>query len=163
MPFGASDDHPEVPEKASDQLVIYPNSSKGIDTAYFPYAELFRDFASAVCRPNSILVTFGYGFGDSHINRIITDMLLIPSTHVVIISFDGAGGRIKNFVQNNNESQFTVLVGKHFGDLKTLVDEYLPKAAIDRLTEKAQGVRDKREMVYQEDGKMDSTGAMSDE
>ncbi|SCM80991.1 conserved hypothetical protein [uncultured Sporomusa sp.] len=144
LPFGASQDHPEVPKKASDHLVIYPNSYKGIDTAFYPYAELFRDFASATCRPNSVLVTYGYGFGDSHINRIIRDMLIIPSTHVVIISYDTASGRIENFIKENNQSQFTLLIGNHFGDLRTLVDSYLPKAAIDRLTERMQKNVDRR-------------------
>lgn len=136
LPFGAHQDHPEVPKEASDHLVIYPNSYKGIDTAFYPYAELFRDFASAICRPNSILVTYGYGFGDSHINRIIRDMLVIPSTHLVIISYDNASRRIEKFVNENNPSQFTLLVGNHFGDFRTLIDNYLPKAAIDRLTER---------------------------
>jgi hypothetical protein len=31
-------------------------------------------------------------------------------------------------------AQVTLLVGDHFGDLKTLVDHYLPKPAIDRTT-----------------------------
>ena len=77
MPFGSESSEGNT-EKPYDTVVIYPNSSKGIDTAYFPYSELFRDFSTAICRPNSVLVTYGYGFGDSHINAIIRDMLTIP-------------------------------------------------------------------------------------
>ena len=44
--------------------MIYPNPAKDVETLAYPYAELFRDFAAAICRPNSVLVTFGYGFGD---------------------------------------------------------------------------------------------------
>src|SRR5690625_6350777 len=43
----------EVPEIISNPFeakVIYPNSAKGIDTAYFQYSELFWDFSSATCR-----------------------------------------------------------------------------------------------------------------
>ena len=68
------------------QLMIYPNSAKDRETTAYPYVELFRDFAAAVCRPNSTLISFGYSFGDEHINRVIEDMLTIPSTHLVVIS-----------------------------------------------------------------------------
>jgi hypothetical protein len=64
LPFGAPDDHPDVPEKPSDSVMIYPNAVKDIETAAYPYADLFRDFSAALCRPNSVLVTYGYGFGD---------------------------------------------------------------------------------------------------
>ena len=90
-----------------------------------------------------MVVTYGYGFGDSHVNRILEDMLTIPSTHIVIISWDKAEGRIQKFVESNNNSPFTLLIGKHFGDLKTLVDNYLPKAAIDRITERQHRILEK--------------------
>jgi len=140
LPFGADENHPGIPKNPFDHVVIYPNSAKDIETIYFPYAELFRDFSTAVCRPNSVVVTYGYGFGDSHVNRILADMLTIPSTHLVIISWDGASGRIQTFVEENNYSQFTLLIGNHFGNLKTLADNYLPKAAIDRITKRKQDI-----------------------
>jgi hypothetical protein len=62
LPFGAADNHPEIPKRITEQVVIYPNSSKDIETAFYPYAELFRDFSSAICQPNSVLITYGYGF-----------------------------------------------------------------------------------------------------
>jgi hypothetical protein len=141
LPFGKE---PEDISKPYDSYIIYPNAFKGIDTAYFPYSELFRDFSSAVCRPNSVLVTYGYGFGDSHVNRIIYDMLTIPSTHLVIISFDTADGRIEKFVNKCNKSQLTLLIGKHFGNLRLLSENYLPKSAIDRITDREQRILEKR-------------------
>jgi hypothetical protein len=143
-----------------DSYIIYPNASKGIDTAYFPYSELFRDFSSAICRPNSVLVTYGYGFGDSHINRIIHDMLTIPSTHLVIISFDTADDRIKKFVSRCNESQLTLLIGNHFGNLRDLSENYLPKPAIDRITDRKQRILEKRGNINRssdKDGDTDAT------
>jgi hypothetical protein len=128
-----------------ETCVIYPNSSKGVDTVYFPYSELFRDLSSAICRPNSVLVTYGYGFGDSHINNIILDMLTIPSTHLVIISYDLADGRIKNFVEKCNFSQLTLLLGNHLGDIEILTEYYLPKSAIDRISDRQQRILDKRD------------------
>lgn len=131
-------------KKPYDTKVIYPSSAKGIDTAYFPYSELFRDFSTATCRPNSVLVTYGYGFGDSHINNIISDMMNIPSTHLVIISFDKAEGRIKNFVNKCNLSQLTLLIGSHYGNLKILTENYLPKSAIDRISDRKHMIEEKR-------------------
>ncbi|KAF5435805.1 hypothetical protein C5S36_02190 [Candidatus Methanophagaceae archaeon] len=57
---------------------------------------------------------------------------------------DKANGRIQRFIENNNLSQFTLLIGEHFADLKTVVENYLPKAAIDRITEREQRVLEKR-------------------
>jgi len=141
LPFGAdpSIEHyfPKTPsaDNSLNQLMIYPNASKDRETAEYPYVELFRDLAAAICRPNATLVLYGYGFGDDHINRIIRDMLSIPSTHLVIITFSDEGDRAQRFYKTVGRSaQITVLAGSHFGDLKNLVDYYLPKPAIDRAT-----------------------------
>lgn len=142
--FGANKFDDEILKKTLDCAVIYPNSMKCLETAFYPYSELFRDFSSAICRPNSVVVTYGYGFGDSHINRILQDMLTIPSTHLVIISYDESSGRIKKFYECNNKAQITLLIGNHFGDLKELVDNYLPKAAIDRITQRMQNILERR-------------------
>lgn len=115
--------------------MIYPNASKDRETAAYPYVELFRDFAAAVCRPNSTLIAFGYSFGDEHINRVIEDMLTIPSAHLVVISRDDPLGRImRTYEKLGRPAQITLLIGDHLGDFKTLVDNYLPKPAIDRTT-----------------------------
>ena len=135
LPFGAADDHPDLPAEAGDKLLVYPNAAKDVETTEYPYAELFRDFAAAVCRPNAVVVTYGYGFGDDHVNRVLHDMLSIPSTHLVIISYDDADERLHAFHDRaGREAQITLLVGSHFGDLGTLIDHYLPKPAIDRTT-----------------------------
>lgn len=157
LPFGATDTHPEIPSNVTEQVVIYPNSSKDIETAFYPYAELFRDFSSAICQPNSVIITYGYGFGDSHINRVIEDMLTIPSTHLVVIAWDrnyanegapvnfgSSRERILKFLEDKNSAQCTLLIGEHFADLKNLVEFYLPKSAIDRLTVKMQKLKDNR-------------------
>jgi len=140
LPFGAESTEPYLNSPGlkgvdSSSLMIYPNAAKDRETAAYPYVELFRDFASAVCRPNNTLVTYGYGFGDEHINRVIEDMLTIPSTHLVVISFNDPLGRImQTYEKVARSAQTTLMVGNHLGDLKTLVDYYLPKPAIDRTT-----------------------------
>ena len=135
LPFGAAEGHPEISDCPGGRVLVYPNAAKDVETLEYPYADLFRDFAAATCRPNSVVVTYGYGFGDDHVNRVLSDMLTIPSTHLVIISYDDAAGRLRTFCERvAREVQITLLVGPHFGDLTALVENYLPKPAIDRAT-----------------------------
>lgn len=133
IPFAAEEGHTDIPSAPIDTVMIYPNPAKDVETTEYPYAELFRDFAAASCRPNSVVVTYGYGFGDDHINRVLLDMLTIPSTHLVIISRDG-GDRLQTFCKQVRDSQLTLLVGSHFAHLPTLVEHYLPKPALDYIT-----------------------------
>ena len=138
LPFGSTDienflSAPGLGNADRRKVMIYPNSSKDRETAEYPYVELFRDFAAALCRPNSTLVTYGYGFGDDHINRIIKDMLTIPSTHLIIISYDDAGGRImEKYEEFGRSSQISLIIGKDVADLPTLVDYFMPKPSIDK-------------------------------
>ena len=140
VPFGVDTIEPYLKapglyESKALDLMIYPNEAKDRETAAYPFIELFRDFAASVCRPNSTLITFGYSFGDEHINRVVEDMLTIPSAHVVIIAHGDSLGRImKTYERLGRHAQITLLLGSHLGDLRTLVDNYLPKPAIDRTT-----------------------------
>ncbi|MDR2208316.1 MAG: SIR2 family protein [Azoarcus sp.] len=140
LPFGADEVEPYLKAPGLDgatahKLMIYPNAAKDRETADYPYVELFRDLASAVCRPNSTLVTYGYSFGDEHINRVIRDMLTIPSTHLVVISREDPLGRVmKTYEQIGRPSQISLLIGHALADLTTLTENYLPKAAIDKTT-----------------------------
>lgn len=142
LPVGSSEN------ALSDLLMIYPNSSKDRETSEYPYVELFRDLASAVCKPNSTLVVYGYSFGDEHINRMIEDMLTIPSTHLVIIAYSDEGNRIKNFYEKvKKQAQISLLIGNHFADLEKLVNHYLPKPAIDRATSRMTDILKSRGII----------------
>ena len=140
VPFGADNVKPYLNLDGAStanvmQLMIYPNAAKDRETAAYPYVELFRDLAASVCRPNNTLISFGYSFGDEHINRIIEDMLTIPSTHLVVISYSDPLGRImKTYERLGRHAQISLLIGDHIGEFKALVDHYLPKPAIDRTT-----------------------------
>ncbi|PDT08067.1 SIR2 family protein [Rhizobium sp. M1] len=133
LPFGAPLDHTGIPHDPVDTVMIYPNPAKDFETTHYPYAELFRDFAASVCRPNAVLFVYGYGFGDDHINRVILDMLSIPSTHVVIAA-RSMSERLELFLSRTREAQTTLLVGTHFSDLQTMTRNYLPKPALDYIT-----------------------------
>ena len=96
--------------------------------------ELFRDFAAAICRPNSTLVTYGYGFGDEHVNRVIEDMLTIPSTHLVVISTAIRSAGSCGLTRRLAGTRRSASRRRSLRRLRTLVDNYLPKPAIDRAT-----------------------------
>lgn len=140
LPFGVEDISPFLSAPGFDnatahKLMIYPNAAKDRETAMYPYVELFRDFAAAVCRPNGVLVTYGYSFGDEHINRIIEDMLTIPSTHLVVIAYSDPLGRIMStYKKIGRAPQISLIIGNELGDLSKLTENYLPKSAIDRAT-----------------------------
>jgi len=141
LPFGATNVAPYLCAPGlrgatAYDLMIYPNAAKDRETAGYPYVELFRDLAAAVCRPNSTLVTYGYSFGDEHINRVIRDMLTIPSTHLVVIAYSDAPlGRImKAYEEWGRSSQVSLLIGPELADLTILTEHYLPKASIDKTT-----------------------------
>jgi hypothetical protein len=149
MSFGAPPEHPEMPSSPARSVMIYPNSAKDIETAAYPYADLFRDFSCAVCRPNSVLVTYGYGFGDDHVNRVLADMLTIPSTHLVIASFGDGGAdphaRVRRFCETQGRMpQTSLLLGSHFAHLRHLTRCYLPKPAIDLHTLRMAQLLDRR-------------------
>lgn len=140
LPLGAGSVEPYLQSPGlggatAHQMMIYPNAAKDRETADYPYVELFRDLAAAVCRPNSTLVTYGYSFGDEHVNRVIRDMLTIPSTHLVVISYDDPLGRImQTYREMGRPSQISLLIGPALAELTTLTQNYLPKAAIDKTT-----------------------------
>lgn len=157
VPFGAASDHPDLSTEPLGSVIIYPNSAKDVETLEYPYSELFRDFAAAICRPNCSLVTYGYGFGDDHLNRVIKDMLTIPSTHLVIIAWDrtnpneegdeanASRSRIIKFCKDvGKQAQISLLLGHHFGELSTLVQSYLPKPAIDQITIRKTRIEEQR-------------------
>lgn len=160
MPFGPLPSHHAFATGKSKSVMIYPNSAKDRETSEYPYVELFRDYAAAVCRPNSALVTYGYGFGDEHINRTIEDMLTIPSTHLVIISYGDEGGRVSSFCKRvGRHAQISLLIGPHFGSMSKLVENYLPKPAIDRISfRRAELLRNRGEYSLQ-----DARGPKEDE
>lgn len=140
LPLGAADTDryltaPGLSGADATSLMIYPNAAKDRETTAYPYVELFRDFAASICRPNSTVVCYGYSFGDEHINRVLEDMLTIPSAHLVIIAYGDPLGRIMHTYERlGRPAQITLLIGDHLGDLQALVDHYLPKPAIDRTT-----------------------------
>ena len=135
LPFGGTG------SSSTDDLLIYPQASKDIETTLYPYVDLFRDFSGAICRPHSALVTYGYSFGDDHINRIVKDMLTIPSTYLLIISYDDQAERIKKFVSDHRRTgQIGLMIGRSVADLQTIVEQWLPHPSAEFLVQKQAGI-----------------------
>jgi hypothetical protein len=62
-------------------------------------------------------------------------MLTIPSTHLVVISFNDPLGRIMGTYEELGRSpQISLLIGPVLADLQKLTEHFLPKAAIDKTT-----------------------------
>ena len=69
----------------------------------------------------------------------------------MIVAKSNTGGRIERFYKKAKRPvQITLLIGNHFGDIKTLVDHYLPKPAIDRTTYKMADILKARGIVKPE-------------
>lgn len=145
--FGAKDG-PAVPTSPVETVMIYPNAAKDVETTAYPYAELFRDLAEALCRPNAAAVLYGYGFGDDHINRVLADMLSLPSTHLVVFAYE-LDDRVKGFLANvARPAQVSLLVGPHFAGLPEIVEHYLPKPAIDQITGRMAELLKRRQLPF---------------
>ena len=62
-------------------------------------------------------------------------MLTIPSTHLVIISYDDRLGRIHDFYAHTaHVDQISLLLGADVAAIGTLTQKFLPKSAIDFAT-----------------------------
>lgn len=82
-PFGI--ESRQDPVSDVEAAVIYPTPAKYGAALAMPYAELFRRLASSIVRPQSVLITIGYGFPDEHLNAIIRQALAIPSFTLIVV------------------------------------------------------------------------------
>lgn len=143
LPFG------QAPSADPHDLLIFPNAAKDVETTFHPYADLSRDYSAALCRPHTALVTYGYGFGDDHLNRVIKDMLTIPSTHLLVISWDDAGGRIARFVEDHRRlGQISLMIGPAMADLSNLVGKWLPWPSAEFLLQRRAQIYRERSVGY---------------
>lgn len=120
---------PAVPTDKVDSILIYPTPMKETETLGFPYSELFRRFANNVQQPQSVLITYGYSFGDEHINRIIIDAMSIPSFQLVVVSYDfpSKDSHLNRFFQNMKDSEnASFIFGKEYADWATFTTKILP-------------------------------------
>jgi len=84
---------------SDDTVMIYPTPLKDRTTLMTPYSDLMRNMQQSLMKNNSILVTLGYSFSDDHINRIILNMLSVPSFRLVVL---GSGENIEKLISAND-------------------------------------------------------------
>ena len=65
-------------EYQGDRQLIAPMTSKYALTQGSPYSDMFREFVNALAVPNTVLLTCGFSFADSHISNLISQALARP-------------------------------------------------------------------------------------
>jgi hypothetical protein len=106
-------------------LLIYPTPAKYGETLGLPYSELFRRFAAAIVRPQSVLFVIGYGFGDEHVNAIIRQALAVPSFSLVIVDPEPRNEFVK-ILREQKDRRVWIAAGPRLGTLAGFVDKVLP-------------------------------------
>lgn len=110
----------------SESLLIYPQPMKEEETLGFPYSEMFRRFSSIIQQPQNVLICYGYGFGDEHVNRVIYNALSISTFQLVIISY-GWTDKLRDFFdKTKDDSRISFLIGPYLGDWRNWVTDLLP-------------------------------------
>ena len=109
------------------EIIIYPTAVKKSYTLDLPYSELFRQFASTISQPQSVLITVGYSFADEHFNDIIFQALSNPSFTLIIVDFNGTKNNPQiERIKNLNDSRIIILQGNYFGDFLTFSSSLMP-------------------------------------
>jgi hypothetical protein len=106
-------------------LLIYPTPAKYGETLGSPYSELFRRFAGALARPQSVLFVVGYGFGDEHVNAIVRQALAVPSFTLVIVD-PAPASKFVTTLREQKDRRVWIAEGSRIGTLAGFVDQLLP-------------------------------------
>jgi hypothetical protein len=116
-------------------LLIYPTPAKYGETLGSPYSELFRRFAGALARPQSVLFVIGYGFGDEHVNAIIRQALAVPSFTLVIVDPVPNSEFVKT-LREQKDRRVWIAEGPTLGTLAGFVDQVLPDLRDEEIRKK---------------------------
>jgi len=116
-------------------LLIYPTPAKYGETLESPYSELFRRFAGALARPQSVLFVVGYGFGDDHVNAIIRQALAVPSFTLVIVD-PAPTSKFVTTLRAQKDRRVWIAEGSRIGTLAGFVDQLLPDLLDEEILKK---------------------------
>lgn len=132
-PYGVQSEpfHPA----ALKPVLIYPTPAKYGETLGLPYSELFRRFAAALARPQSVLFVIGYGFGDEHVNAIIRQALAVPSFTLVIVDPAPKSEFVKT-LRKQQDRRVWIAEGPSIGSLAGFVDHVLPDLRDEEIRKK---------------------------
>jgi len=118
-----------------EPLLIYPTPAKYGETLGLPYSELFRRFAAAVVRPQSVLFVIGYGFGDEHVNAIIRQALAVPSFTLLIVDPAPKSNFVKT-LRKQKDRRVWIAEGPSLGTLAGFVEHVLPDLRDEEIRKK---------------------------
>ena len=130
-----------VPTDKPGKIMIYPTPAKQNSSLGSPYSDLFREFQGRVVREQSILFTFGYAFGDEHLNNIIYQALTIPTFRLIIFADpDQKGGEIEK-LRMLGDPRIWIIGGAgptadskaHYFD--TIVEHFMPELPNERISD----------------------------
>jgi len=111
-----------------ETVMIYPTPLKDRSTLMTPYSDLMRNMQQSLMKNNSILITLGYSFSDEHINRIILNMLAVPSFRLVIL---GAGESINKLSRINDSRIWIINSESKIHYFSNFVNKLLPSIQDD--------------------------------
>lgn len=76
-------------EVVKEPIMVFPSSNKYMQSYEKPYFELFSKFQELLRKPNTILITTGFSFGDNHISQMIVQALKnTPSLSLLVTDFN---------------------------------------------------------------------------
>lgn len=122
-------------QQADGSAVIYPTPVKHGDALGMPYAELFRRFAGAVVRPQSVLVVIGYGFGDDHVVSVIRQALTVPSFRLVIVDPNPQSTFVHQ-LREQKDRRTWIISGPRLGTFVGFVEHLLPDLRDEEIQKK---------------------------
>lgn len=108
----------------NDTVMIYPTPLKDRTTLMTPYSDLLRTMQQSFMKPNSILISLGYSFSDSHINRIVLNALAVPSFRLIIF---GSGPEINKLIELNDSRIWVINSTTKIHYFKKFVDIIMPE------------------------------------
>jgi hypothetical protein len=121
--------------EGTQPLLIYPTPAKYGETLGMPYSELFRRFAGAIVRPQSVLFIVGYGFGDEHVNAIVRQALAVPSFTLVIVDPEPKSDFVKK-LREQRDRRVWIAKGPAVGTLAGFVEHVLPDLRDEEIRKK---------------------------
>lgn len=124
-------------DSKATSVLVYPTPLKYTETLGMPYAELFRRFATAIVRPQSVLFVIGYGFGDDHVNAIIRQALALPSFTLVIVDPSPQSQFVRK-LRSQDDRRVWIIEGSKIGKFGGFTSKIMPDLRDEDIQRKVQ-------------------------
>jgi hypothetical protein len=122
------------PASVEGLALIFPTPHKEGESLGYPYSVMFRGFTEALARPDSALLTLGFGFRDEHINRLIAQALGNPAFQLMVVTpdlpTDAAATQPSPFLAtlaSLPDARITIIGGRKAGTFASFVSDSMPE------------------------------------